>query len=84
MSNALTNKTIEKVMVVVRERYDKKGANFIFKARQLDVPNMSSQVVGQCLAEATKRGYPMSYYKRSESRLNIWQSTYWCATMRIK
>jgi len=76
MSSTLTNKTIEKIMVVVRARYEKKGANFIFKSGQLKVPNLSNQVVGQILAEAAKRGYPIGYYKKSETSLNIWKSTY--------
>ena len=74
--NMLTDKTIERVVSILREKYEAKGADLIFKTKRITVPNMGSQVVGQVLAEAVKRGYPIDYYKKPKGSLTIWKTTF--------
>jgi len=64
MSHTLKDETVERVVSVLREKYKIKGADFVFKAKRVNVSNFSNQTIGQILAEAVKRNYPVAYYKR--------------------
>lgn len=69
---------LKEVMIILRERYKKRGSNTIFKSRQLArETNFSSQEVGQALSKAIKRGYPIAWYTRVKtSGTHIWQTTF--------
>jgi len=72
-----TTTDIEELILALHLRYEKRGANFVFKSKSLSKETLfSPQKIGYLVVEAMKRGYPIREYTYPKRGRHTWQTTF--------